>query len=166
MDPAKIEALLNEVCQTIGGDWLLVGGSLVQIEYNGGRATEDIDLVQVSHPTLTPVKCQDELFKAAFRLGLDPESVNSAARFFVSEVKGWEGELVEMKVGAKGRILKPTLTLFVALKLRRGTEADLLDVRSAVLKEGVGRFDRTKFDVMVDSSVQIRFDGLRKKFGL
>lgn len=166
MDPAKVEALLNEVCQVIGGDWLLVGGSLVQIEYNGGRATEDIDLVQIAHPSLSPVRCQDELFKAAFRLGLDPESVNSAARFFVSEVKGWENELVEMKTGSQGRIFKPTLTFFVALKLRRGTESDLLDVRAAVRKEGSAKFDNERFNAMVDPVIQARFEGLRSTLGL
>jgi hypothetical protein len=166
MDNEKIEAILDEVCQKIGGDWLLVGGCLVQLEYDGARATEDIDLVHVSDPTKSAVKAQDELFKAAFQLGLDPESVNSAASFFVSELPGWEGELREWRHGPAGRVLKPSLTLFVALKLARGSDIDLQDIASAVRKEGRGAFHEGRFRALTNAKIQAKFDLRRARFGL
>jgi hypothetical protein len=166
MENEKIEAVLNEVCHKIGGDWLLVGGCLVQLEYDGGRATDDIDLIYVSDPKKSAIQAQDELFQAAFRLGLDPESVNSAASFFVSELPGWEGELREWRQGPAGRILKPSLALFTALKLARGSEIDLQDIASAVRKEGRGSFHEGRFRALANAKVQAKFDLLRARFGL
>jgi hypothetical protein len=48
MEISKIRKILDELCQTIGGDWLLVGGALLQLEINGNRATEDIDVALAS----------------------------------------------------------------------------------------------------------------------
>ena len=47
MEHQTIEKLLALLCQEIGGDWLLAGGSLIQLEVNDARATEDIDLVNI-----------------------------------------------------------------------------------------------------------------------
>lgn len=52
MEAAKVEALIEDICQNVGGEWLLLGGSLVQLEYDGGRATADIDLLSLGHPWL------------------------------------------------------------------------------------------------------------------
>ncbi len=166
MEAAKIEALLEKICQEIGGDWLLVGGSLVQIEYDGQRATEDIDLVPISHPSLSDVRAQDALFKAAKTLGLDPENVNSAARFFVREFPEWQLEVVSFREGPSGRVFRPTLTLFVALKLKRGTEVDLGDIRAAVRKEGAIAFVESRFREISDDRLQAKFDSLRTQLGL
>lgn len=164
MQSANIEALLDEICQKIGGDWLLLGGSLVLLEYDGARATEDIDLVQIRASGKSEVKAQDELFQAAFRLGMDPESVNSAARFFVGEFKGWEHEIRELRRGSAGCVYKPTLTLFVASKLSRATETDLRDIELAIQKEGVGAFDEKRFRDLSGPAVQANFDRLRTRF--
>jgi hypothetical protein len=166
MEVVKIEGLLEKICQTVGGDWLLVGGSLVQIEYDAERGTEDIDLVPISHPTLSDVRAQDELFKAAKALGLEPENVNSAARFFVGEIPEWQIEVVSFREGPAGRIFRPSLNLFVALKLKRGTEVDLGDIRSAVKKEGLKAFVETRFREIADAKTQARFDSLRASLGL
>jgi hypothetical protein len=166
MENEKIEAILDEICQKIGGEWLLVGGCLVQLEYDGARATEDIDLIHIFDPAKTSVKAQDELFKAASQLGLDPESVNSAAGFFVSELPGWEDELEEWRHGPAGRVLKPSLTLFVALKLARGSEIDLQDISSAVRKEGRGSFHEGRFRALANAKLQAKFDLLRARLRL
>ncbi len=166
MDPEKTKALIEEVCQTIGGDWLLVGGSLVQLEYDAERATEDIDLVQIHHASMSEPKAQDELFKAAFRLGLGPESVNSAARFFLTEIKGWETEVVEWRRGPAGCVRRPSLNLFMALKLSRGTEIDLRDVEKALAKEGAQAFNEARFCALADKKAQARFDEIRGRLGL
>lgn len=166
MDSKTIEALIEEICQKIGGEWLLVGGSLVQVEYDGARATEDIDLVPIRHPTLSDVKSQDALFKAAAVLGLDAESVNSAARFFLSETPDWHDDAEEWRRGPLGAVYKPSLALFTALKLRRGTEVDISDIQSAVRKEGRGAFREARFRRFADARVQTKFDLLRARLGL
>lgn len=161
-----VEALLKDICQNVGGEWLLLGGSLVQLEYDGDRATADIDLLSLSHPDLSETRTQDELFKAAIRLGLDAESVNSAARFFLTETPGWESELIEWKKGAKGRVYRPSLTLFVALKLKRGTEVDIRDIEFAVKKEGASAFMEERFTALADAKTQALFVKLRSRFGI
>jgi hypothetical protein len=166
MDSAKIEAIINAICQRIGGEWLLVGGGLVQIEYNGGRATYDIDLILIRHPTLSDVQSQDALFKAAAEIGLDPESVNSAARFFIGELAGWEENIEEWRRGPAGAVYKPSLALFTALKLRRATEVDIGDIQSAVRKEGRGSFREARFRALANARVQSKFDLIRARLGL
>ncbi len=137
MDKAKTSRILDELCQNIGGDWLLVGGSLVQIAFDGNRATEDIDLVQMRHPSKSKEVLQNELFQFTMKnWGIGPEFVNLAVDFFVRDLADWESETLELRRGPQGRVLRPSLTLFVALKLRRGTEIDWQDIQTAVRHEG------------------------------
>lgn len=166
MQTANIETLLTEICQKIGGEWLLIGGSLVILEFDGKRATEDIDLVQIRAHGKSEAKAQDELFQAAMRIGLDPETVNSAARFFVSEISGWESEIMPLRTGPVGTVFRPSLTLFAALKFRRGTEIDLRDVAVAVAKEGSVKFDEAKFRALAGENATRAFDRKRKDLGL
>jgi hypothetical protein len=166
MEISKIDKLLEELCQKVGGDWLLTGGSLVQLEMDGQRATEDIDLVAIRHAELSEVAAQDELFKAAIRLGLSPESVNSAAGFFVHRLDGWKDHLVKLRSGAKGTIFRPDLTLFVALKLGRATEIDLADIASATKAYGPGEFSRENFKKMADPKLLELFEKLRSRWSL
>jgi len=166
LEAAKVEALLEDICQNVGGEWLLLGGSLVQLEYDGGRATDDIDLLSLGHPELSETRTQDELFKAAIRLGMDAESVNSAARFFLDETPGWQTEIQAWKKGVKGAVYKPTLTLFIILKLKRGTDIDLRDIEFAVKKEGVSAFSQERFEKLADEKVRALFVIQRARFGL
>jgi hypothetical protein len=166
MDAAKLTAILDEICQKVGGKWLLTGGALIQLQADAARATEDVDLVAISHETLSPVAAQNELFKAAIRSGLGPESVNSAAGFFVAQVPGWQNHLIEIQSGACGTIYRPSLTLFTILKLGRGTEVDLLDIAAAVQSFGAAEFDPRSFSQMASNEVRKLFEAHRKSFGL
>ena len=166
LETSKIQGIIDDLCHKIGGDWLLVGGSLVQLEYQGARATEDIDLIHLRHPHLSEVRSQDELFKAAYNRGLSPESVNSAARFFVSELKNWESQIVVLKKGPLGCVYKPNLTLFIALKLSRATETDLCDIEFAIKKEGINSFDLKTFYDLTHVDTQKTFDSVRTRFNL
>jgi hypothetical protein len=166
METSKINGLLNELCQKVGGKWLLTGGSLIQLEIDGHRATEDIDLVAIEHETLSHIAAQDELFKAAIRQGLSPESVNSAASFFVQRIAGWKNHLIELRTGPKGAIFRPDLTLFLALKLGRGTEIDLSDVASAVKAFDSKEFNFERFKQMVEPKTRELFEKLRSKWSL
>lgn len=47
METAKLTQMLDILCQEIGGDWLLTGGSLVRFDIDPARGTEDIDLVNI-----------------------------------------------------------------------------------------------------------------------
>jgi hypothetical protein len=145
VEKAKVEQVLDEICQKIGGDWLLVGGALVQLHYNSDRATEDMDLVHISHPGKSKEVVQDELFRFTLKnWGMGPEFINLSVDFFVRQFKGWESELVLLREGTKGRIFRPSLTLFCALKASRGSELDLRDVKAALKSEGLDALDTAK----------------------
>lgn len=61
METSKVRRILEELSQKIGGNWLLVGGALVQIELNGQRATEDIDFALISSSEKSIEKLQSLL---------------------------------------------------------------------------------------------------------
>lgn len=136
MEKAKARLVLDELCQSIGGDWLLIGGTLVQLWYNGARSTEDIDLLHIAHSSKSKELAQNDLFRFSMsRLGIGPEEINLSCEFFVKELAGWEEEIILFQMGAAGRIFRPSLTLFCALKARRGSELDWEDVSTALKKE-------------------------------
>lgn len=166
LDLTKIQRLLDKVCQEIGGDWLLTGGSLVSLRFDSSRGTEDIDLVNVRHPTLEPMPLQTKLFLEAKGLGLTPEAVNSAASFFVRQVPGWEKHLKEIQVGPQGKVFRPDLTLFVRLKLGRATPVDLADIAAAVRACGPAEFNETIFRRWATADQLKLFEGHRGRWGL
>ncbi len=142
METTKIEAILDHLCQNIGGDWLLVGGALVQLHINAERATEDIDLAFISHSKKTLNLAQNELFQYSMQnLNIGPESVNLAVDFFLNEISDWRENCVLIQSGTQGRIFRPNLSLFVALKMRRASTIDINDI-----KEAMKLFPRPEFD--------------------
>ncbi|MDR3608289.1 MAG: hypothetical protein P4M08_13040 [Oligoflexia bacterium] len=160
-----LDEIIAYLCDEIGGDWLLAGGALVRLEFDAERGTEDVDLVRVSHPELSDEMAKHTLFKWLIARGSGPEWVNSAVEPFVREVPNWQNELVFVRAGRKGRILRPTLTLFAYLKLRRGTDIDLSDIRAAVAKCPEG-FDERKFRLWADLKTLSRFEQHRAALGL
>lgn len=163
MEKAKTEQILEKLCQEIGGDWLLVGGTLVQLYYDGARSTEDIDLVQISHPSKSREVAQNELFQFTQKSwGMGPEYVNLSVEFFVRDLPGWESEVRLLKTGSQGRIFRPSLTLFCALKARRGSELDLQDIQVAIQKEGLRELNREKLKGWVPESKLSGIESLLK----
>ncbi len=139
LDRARIEAVVQAVADRLPGDWLLVGGALVALWLEPRRVTEDIDLVGLKGGP-------DErlaLLGLAHDLGLPVEALNSAADFFVHRIDGWREEIEVFRVGAAGRIFRPTPTLFLLLKLGRLTESDLQDCLSVLDR---ARSDGLTFD--------------------
>ena len=67
------------------------------------------------------------LMELAAELGLSIEAVNSAADFFVRRIPGWRSEIEPFVIGARGRIFRPSPTLFLLLKLPRLSAHDLGD---------------------------------------
>ena len=164
MEKTKSEKILDELCQNIGGEWLLIGGTLIQLQYDGERSTEDIDLVHISHAEKSKEFLQNELFRFVQRCwGIGPEHINLSAEFFVHELAGWQAELVPLKDGPKGRIFQPSLTLLIALKARRGSELDLQDIQTAIKKQGLRALDETKLERWVPET---KLKQLKKLLGL
>lgn len=144
MESKTIEEVLAFLCENLGGDWLLTGGALVRLNFDENRGTEDLDLVRIRHPELSDEAAKNQLFKWLIQRGLGPEWVNSAVEPFVREVEEWDREVVLLRDGPRGKIFRPCLTLFVYLKLRRGSEIDLADIQKAA-ENCVERFDEAKF---------------------
>ena len=165
MDAKTLEEILSFLSDDLGGDWLLTGGSLVRLVFDASRGTEDVDLVRIAHPELSDEAAKNRLFRWLIDRGLGPEWVNSAVEPFVREVEGWKRELVLVRTGTKGQIFRPNLTLFVYLKLRRGSEVDLADIRSATPNCPEG-FDEKKFRAWAEPSLTRKFEAARAKLGL
>ena len=100
----------------------MLGGSYVALCLDARRSTEDIDLIPVGGGAE-----RRHLLYLSDDLGLPIEAVNSAADFFVERIKGWRDEIELLLTGAKGRIFRPTATLFLLLKARRLSPIDLTD---------------------------------------
>ncbi len=122
-DRDRIEAVLQSIADNLEGDWLLIGGALVALWLEPRRTTEDLDLIAVSG------SMEQRLGLMGFTetLDLPVEAVNSAADFFVHTISGWRSETELLLTGSRGRILRPTPTLFLLLKVRRLSEQDLND---------------------------------------
>ncbi len=166
METSKITAVIDEICQKIGGSWLLTGGGLVQLHFKAERATEDVDLVPIHHDRLSDVAAQNQLFQSAIRLGLGPENVNSAAQFFVNQIPDWKSHVVLLKSGAEGSVYRPDLTLFIVLKLHRATPIDLEDIASAVQALGKSEFNFENFKKMGNDITLKRFLSHQANWGL
>jgi hypothetical protein len=145
MNASQVQKIVDYLTNDLGGDWFLTGGALVQLIFNPARGTEDVDFVRISHPQLSDEASRNQLYQWLMSNGLGPEWVNPAVEPFVREVGSWQQELVPLQQGARGRVFRPNLTLFVYLKLRRGTSIDLADIREAAGKCPEG-FSPGKFD--------------------
>src|SRR4051812_34259178 len=120
MEKEISSAIIDRICQSIGGKWLILGGALVQLYYNGERATEDLDLVSMGHPEKSKEILQNDLFQFALKnFQMGPEFMNLAVEFFLKDLQGWENEIILFKKGDVGEVYRPSLTLFCALKIRR-----------------------------------------------
>lgn len=164
MDKSKVDKILRELSQNIGGDWVLLGGTLVQLQYNGERATEDIDLAFIKHPSLSKDATQNQLFQFTLKhLGMGPEFINLSVEFFLRRFAGWEAELILLQTGPKGRIFRPSLSLFCALKAERGSELDATDVLSAIRNESATNLDYSKIKKWLPPEKQVWLEQLVQK---
>jgi hypothetical protein len=140
LDAKRVEEIVAALCDRVGGDWLLIGGALVALWVEPRRMTEDVDLVSMrGHPD-----DRLALMQLASDLGLPVEAVNSAADFFVRRIAGWQRDVEVFRQGARGRVFRPTPSLFLLLKAPRLSPTDLDDCL-AVLERA--RLDRLTLDV-------------------
>jgi hypothetical protein len=139
LDRGRLAEIVDAIAERLPGEWLLVGGALAALWLAPRRTTGDVDVVGLGGTT-------DErmaLMELAGELDLPVEALNSAADFFVRRIEGWRDELEPFRQGSRGRIYRPTVTLFVLLKLPRLSEPDLADCLAAVAR---ARTDGLRFD--------------------
>lgn len=123
LERTAIARLVEAAGERLTGDWVLVGGALAALWFSPERATEDVDLVAV----VDEQGKRYEVVELALAQGLPLEAVNSAADFFLRRIPGWQEELEVLHAGPRARILRPSPTLFLLLKIGRMSEADLGD---------------------------------------
>ena len=128
IDARRVDAVVTSLCESVGGEWLLVGGALVALWLEPRRVTEDIDVVSLRGSADDRLA----LMRLASDLGLPVEAVNSAADFFVRRIPGWDRELELLREGARGRVHRPNATLFLLLKIPRLSATDLDDCTAAI----------------------------------
>ena len=164
IEATELEKIIKFLTDELGGDWFLTGGSLVKLAFDQSRGTEDVDFLRLAHPELSENKSKHLLYQWLIANGLGPEWVNTAVEAFVQDIPEWQKEVVLLREGNRGRLYRPTLTLFVYLKLRRGTEIDLADVQCAIpfCTEG---FDKHKFLSWADEKTADRLKSCRTLFG-
>ena len=128
LDQRRIRELVELAGEQLEGDWVLVGGALAALWFTPGRVTEGVDIASV----VDRPERRYALLDFAIAAGLSPEVVNSAADFFLRRIPGWEDDLEVLHLGSRARILRPTPTLFLMLKVGRMSEADLDDCLALV----------------------------------
>jgi len=126
-DRAKLDAVIDEVCEHLEGDWLVIGGAIAALWFSRRGTTEDVDIMGMGDPSE-----RYAILDFAVSRGLPLESMNSAADFFVRRIPDWRSQVVEFRRGSKGRVYRPTATLFLLLKLGRLDEQDLEDCRGLI----------------------------------
>jgi hypothetical protein len=139
LDRARLDRVVSAIAERLPGDWLLVGGALVALWLEPRRTTEDVAILGLGGT----LEERMSLMSLAAELGLPVEALNSAADFFVRRIAGWREELELFRHGTRGRVYRPTVTLFVLLKLGRLSEQDLADCLAAI---GHAKAQGSRFD--------------------
>lgn len=144
-DRDQLEAVVTAICERLDGEWLLIGGAIAALWFSPRRTTEDVDIVGLRGEASE----RYAVLEFASSLGLPVESMNSAADYFIRRIPDWRDHLVLFRHGARGRVYRPTATLFLLLKLRRLDERDLEDSRTLV---ATGEpFDRVRVQQALDA---------------
>ncbi len=139
----KVEQVIERACAAIDGDLILVGGALVSVWLEPRRLTEDIDIF---HRT-DRAAAQIALWDIAADLGLPIEAINGAAEYFIRRIPNWDHGLVVLSQGDRGRVLRPSFTVFLLSKISRLSERDLTDCRAALAADLGQGADREELDI-------------------
>jgi len=124
LNSTLLKKFLKQAADTLDGEWLLVGGTLLPAVGLDVRPTVDIDLIGLGEKE----SAQNlELMEIAEKLGLAVESVNQAAAFFLKKVGYKKSDLLELQKGRRATIYRPSVMLYWKLKLPRLSDADQLD---------------------------------------
>ena len=120
---------LKNILEDIESDWVIIGGSLLAIIRASDRSTADIDICPVNEMTN---EHRLLLMNIAVKSGLPIEAINPSADFFLRQIPNWRASLILFKAGNKGNIFRPSLELYLKLKLNRGSDTDIDDCISFI----------------------------------
>lgn len=119
-----LKKFLKSALESLTGEWVLMGGTVLPLLKIEHRVTTDIDFVGLSKPT------QEEtlkLMEISEKLGLPIESINQAAAYFLFKIPNFKQHLVILERTQKTTVYRPDMILYVELKLPRLSESDLMD---------------------------------------
>ncbi len=167
LDVKLLRRFLKLACERLTGEWALLGGMVLPFLEHSFRVTTDIDFV----PLKTAGNDQSlELMKICEELGLPIETVNGAASFFLQKISDFRSHLVLIQEGS-AKVFRPSVMLFLQLKLARLSESDLQDcleilkVKSSELlspeRRSLMRMIEKLRAASGDREKQIRYDSLR-----
>lgn len=120
----QYQKFLKAVVDDIEGDWVLVGGALIAILNPHSRATADIDLCPIGELSN---ERRIHMMKLAESADLSLESLNPSADFFLRQIPQWTSSIVVFIKGKKGTLYRPSLELYIKLKVSRLSESDVTD---------------------------------------
>lgn len=109
-----LKKFLKLAGDSLKGDWLLVGGTLLPAVGLDIRSTVDIDLVGLGEREAAQSL---ELMELAEKLGLGVETINQAAAFFVHKAGYKKADLLTLYKGKSATIYRPSILLYWRLKL-------------------------------------------------
>lgn len=120
----QYDEFLKNILEDIENDWVIIGGSLLAIIHASDRSTADIDICPLDEMTN---EHRLQLMKIADKSGLPIEAINPSADFFLRQIPNWKSSLILFRFGKKGKIFRPSLELYLKLKLNRGSDTDIED---------------------------------------
>lgn len=124
-----LKKFIDAALEKLDGDWVILGGTLLPALGIDYRQTVDIDFSPVHASTnATSIK----VMEIAERLGLPVETINASAEFFLKKTTNFKNRLVLLFESKRCRIFRPTLDLYLELKLRRASDSDLSDCRELI----------------------------------
>ncbi len=124
LDHKTLKRFLKLAGDRLDGDWVIMGGIVLPLLGIEHRITNDID---IAAPGGAGNEGLFTLMSIAEQLGLPVETINQAGAYFLNRIDGWQNEILLLHRGKSASIHRPSVTLFLLLKLGRMTESDLTD---------------------------------------
>lgn len=125
----QYDDFLKNILEDLENDWVIIGGALLAIIQASQRSTADIDICPINE-----MSNDNRLFlmNIAIKSGLPIEAINPSADYFLRQIPNWKSALVLYKIGKKGKLFRPSLELYLKLKLNRGSDTDIEDCISFI----------------------------------
>ncbi|MGE4133904.1 MAG: hypothetical protein AB7F86_19870 [Bdellovibrionales bacterium] len=147
LNSTLLKEFLTKASNSLKGDWLLVGGTLLPAVGIDIRSTVDIDLIGLS---ASGNQDSLELMELAESIGLPVDSINQAAAYFLKKVGHTKKDLILLRKGKSANIYRPSVELYWRLKLGRLSETDALDCQH-YLQYASGQGDEIDFKKLTKS---------------
>lgn len=161
IDNKLLMAFTNKAVNRLSGDWIIIGGSVLQLLNIDVRVTTDID---IAGPDSATQKDTLTLMDIATEIGLPVEAINQAASYFLYKIPVWQSSLVLVQAGKLGRILRPNTDLFIKLKLARLTPSDLDDCLAMLhyAKQQKEQIDAKSLQKLIKTMMKTETNGEKK----